>query len=128
VDGDSQPFWDACAREQLVVQRCRACATSRFPPSPICPECLSAEHDWLAAAGAGTVYSFVIVREALNPAFKDEVPYVVAIIELAEGPHMLSNVVGVPVERVRIGMPVRVSFERLSDDVVVPKFRPADIK
>ena len=79
----------------------------------------------MPASGQGTVYSFVIVREPLR-GWKFEVPYVVAIIELAEGPHMLSNVVGIPGEKVKIGMPVSAFFERVNEEISLPKFKPME--
>ncbi len=106
-----------------MLQRCLSCRSYRHPPSPICHSCLSAENEWVPASGQGTVYSFVIVREPLR-GWKFEVPYVVAIIELAEGPHTLSNVVGIPVERFRIGMRVSFFFERLNEEISLPKFKP----
>src|SRR2546430_899310 len=87
---DTRPFWEGCAREVLLLQRCAACGVPRHPPSPRCPECLSADAAWVPASGQGTVYSYVVVHQALDPAWQGDVPYVVAIIALAEGPHILS--------------------------------------
>lgn len=123
-DSDGQLFWDGCARQELRLQWCGNCGTPRFPPSPLCPACLSGAYDWRVASGMGRIYSFVVVREPLNPAFAGDLPYVVAIIELDEGPHMISNVVEVPLERINIDMRVRVCFEQVSDKIVLPKFRP----
>jgi len=122
---DTRPFWDGCAREELLLQRCGACGAYRHPPSPTCPKCLSTDAEWVAASGNGTVYTYVVVHQALDPAWAEDVPYVVAIVELAEGPHMLSNVVDTPVDQVTIGMPVTVCFQRASDEIVLPRFRPA---
>ncbi len=123
---DTEPFWQGCSRSELLLQRCLSCRSYRHPPSPICDACLSSEHEWVRASGKGTVYSFVIVRESLR-GWKFEVPYIVAIIELAEGSHILSNVVGVPVERVGIGMPVHVFFEQITDEISLPKFKPVEV-
>ena len=109
-----------------MLQRCLSCRSYRHPPSPICASCLSPENEWVAASGQGTVYSFVIVRESLR-GWKFEVPYVVAIIELAEGRRMLSNVVGIPVEHVQIGMRVSVFFERVNEEISLPKFKPVEV-
>lgn len=123
---DTEPFWHGCARGELLLQRCKSCLAYRHPPSPICPECLSPDHEWVAAEGRGTVYTFVIVRQALKgETFR--VPYVVAVIELAEGPHILSNVVGPAVEEVKIGMPVEVFFERISSEISLPKFKSVEV-
>lgn len=123
---DTELFWQGCGRGELLLQRCLSCRSYRHPPSPICDSCLSSENEWVTASGQGTVYSFVIVRESLR-GWKFEVPYVVAIIELAEGRHMLSNVVGIPVEHVQIGMRVRVIFERVNEEISLPKFKPVEV-
>ena len=124
VDGDTRPFWEGCAKGELRLQRCLKCGAYRHPPSPICQDCLSPDHEWIATSGRGTVYTFVIVHRAFNPAWESEVPYVVAVIELAEGPHILSNVVDVSVNAVHIGMPVKVRFELASEEISLPKFAP----
>lgn len=123
---DSQPFWDGCARDELLLQRCLSCQAYRHPPSPRCHVCLSADHEWVQASGRGVVYSFVIVHHALNSAWEDDVPYVVAIVKLEEGPHILSNLVDVQVDSVKIGMALSVCFERASEEIVLPKFSPVE--
>ena len=124
VDQDTQPFWEGCANGQLLLQRCGQCGALRHPPSPFCHECLSPANEWVAASGEGTVYSYVVVHRPFHPAWDGETPYVVAIIALAEGPHIMSNVVGVPVDQVAVGMPVKVTFERATDEITLPKFGP----
>jgi len=86
---------------------------------------LSPEHQWVEASGQGSIYSYVIAHEALR-GWTGEVPYVVAIIELAEGPRMISNIVGTPIDRVQIGMPVSVFFEPAGEEISLPQFRAAD--
>ena len=124
ADIEAQSFWEGCARGELLLQRCTDCGAYRHPPSPICPDCLSATHEWVPASGNATVYSFVVVQHAFNRWFEDQVPYAVAVVELEEGPHMLSNVVDVLPDQVTIGMKVRVCFDRVSDEVALPKFQP----
>ncbi len=117
------PFWEGCSRGELLLQRCSACGTLRHPPSSICPKCLSAEHAWIAASGRGTVYTFAVVRQALARAWEDKVPYVVAVIELEEGPRFLTELIDVDPDAVSITMPVEVTFvER--DGAALPLFRP----
>ena len=87
-------------------------------------KCLSPEHQWVEASGQGTIYSYVIAHEALR-GWTGEVPYVVAIIELDEGPKMISNVVGTPFDRIKIGMPVKLFFEPAGEEIFLPKFRLA---
>jgi uncharacterized OB-fold protein len=120
----NRPYFQAALAGKLVLQRCRACAALIYYPRPACPECLAMEFDWTELSGRGHVYSFAVVWRPQHPAFLDKVPITLATIELAEGPQMVSNVVNCPPERVEIGMPVRVVFERVSDEIALPKFEP----
>lgn len=122
-NSDTQPFWEGCTRGELLLQRCTACGAYRHPPSPICPHCLSDQHAWLPASGRGTVYTFVVVRQALARGWDERIPYVVAVIELDEGPQFLTNLVNVEPEAVTIGMPVEVTFAE-QNGATLPLFRP----
>lgn len=122
---DTKPFWDGCGNGKLLLQRCAACQAYRHPPSPICPQCLSDRHEWVRASGQGTVYSFVVVREMRARGWDKLVPYVLAVVELEEGPRMLTNLVEVAPENVAIGMPVAVTFAELDGTTKLPLFRPA---
>jgi uncharacterized OB-fold protein len=124
-NAETKPFWDGCAQEQFLLQRCASCNAYRHPPSPTCSRCLSDRFDWLPAKGTGTVYSFTVVREQSAPGWSELVPYVLTVVELDEGPHVLTNLVNVEPEAVRIGMPVEVTFAALSDTMKLPVFRPA---
>jgi len=122
----TQPFWDATAEGRFLVQRCRACQTAQFYPKISCTTCGSQDLAWEDASGKGTVYTFSIARRPTHPAFNEAGDYVVAIIELAEGPRVTSNVVGCDPEAVEIGMPVEVTFEPVGEDgIALPLFRPA---
>jgi len=123
---DSQPFWDACRDEKLTCQRCDDCNTARFPPHHVCPNCLSVNSHWEEMSGKGSVFSFTVFRRVYDPGFADEVPYVVALIELDEGPRMLSNVVSIDPDKVVCGMPVKVVFEKATQEITLPKFEPTE--
>ena len=120
----SQPFWDAAKRHELQIQRCNACGTHVFYPREACPDCLTADLIWIPVSGKGRLYSYTIAQAPTHPAFADEVPYVIAIVELAEGPHITTNLVGCPPDQVTIGMPVVASFEDVNADMTLVKFRP----
>ncbi len=122
---DTQPFWEGCARGELLLQRCDACGSYRHPPSPVCPNCLSDKHAWVPSSGRGKVYTFVVVRETRARGWDKMVPYVVAVISLDEGPHMLTDLINVAPEAVTIDMPVAVTFEELDGTTRLPLFRPA---
>lgn len=117
-------FWEAARRHELAIQTCRSCGAKVYFPRLLCPECLSQDLGWERVSGHGTVYTFTIVRQALDACFAADVPYVYAVIELEEGVRMLSNVVGVAPENVRIGMPVRVVFEDATPEISIPRFQP----
>jgi hypothetical protein len=126
-DRFTEPFWKAAAERRLVAARCEECGTLRMPPSPFCHRCRSQRVGWVELSGDGTVYSFTVVRRALIPQLEESIPYVVAVIELegAAGVRLVSNVVDVEPDEVRIGMRVRVAWDDVRDGVVIPRFRPA---
>ena len=121
---DMVPFFEAARRHQLVVQRCGGCGVLRFPARAICSRCLSRDATWVPVAGRGTVFSFAVMHQAVHPGFAAEVPYAVVVVQLDEGPRLLSNVVDCSVGEIRIGMPVDVTFDDVTPDVTLPKFRP----
>jgi len=123
---DSKPYWEGCNAGKLLIQRCKACATPRFYPRIVCGSCGSMDSDWIETTGRGSVFSYSIIHRAPSPAFKDDVPYVLAIVELEEGVRMMTNVVKCDVSTVAIGMPVQVVFDRVSEEIAVPKFVPAE--
>ena len=125
VDEESKPFWEACARHELYVQKCRTCNTVFYYPRAFCPEDLSQDFDWLKCSGKGTVYTFTITRQNQSSGFRNKVPYVMAYVELEEGVRMLTNIVDCDPETVTIGMPVEVTFVRANDQIAVPFFKPA---
>lgn len=124
VNRDNAGFWQGVEQRKLLIQRCTACATLRFPWLPGCSACGAPDWDTVEATGEGTVYSYVVMHHPPFPAF--EPPYAVALIELAEGVRMISNVIGTPYEKVRIGMPVRLEFQSYDDELVLPVFRAAE--
>lgn len=124
INEDSEPYWEACRRGELRLQRCRGCGHLRFPPSLLCPRCLGDQAEWEKLSGRGHIYTFIVVHRPLHPAFFSEAPYNVAIVELEEGPRLHTNIVGCPNEALSIGMPVEVVFEKVDDEVTLPKFRP----
>ncbi|MGW2341981.1 bifunctional MaoC family dehydratase N-terminal/OB-fold nucleic acid binding domain-containing protein [Streptomyces sp. NPDC001661] len=121
VNRDNAGFWEGVGDHRLLIQRCRACETLRFPWLPGCNTCGGQEWDTVEASGEGTVYSYVVMHHPPFPAF--DPPYAVGLIELAEGVRMVSNVVGVPSDKVRIGMPVRLEFLSVDDELELPVFR-----
>jgi uncharacterized OB-fold protein len=121
---DSAPYWEAAQQGELRMQQCRGCGHIRFPPSLLCARCLSEHTDWVRLSGRGTVFSWIVVHQSQHPAFNADAPYNVAIVELAEGPRLHTNLVDCPHDQIRIGMPVEVVFDRVSDYVTLPKFRP----
>ncbi|CAM5737976.1 DNA-binding protein OS=Streptomyces alboniger OX=132473 GN=CP975_17160 PE=4 SV=1 [Streptomyces alboniger] len=114
--------WDGVRQHRLLIQRCTACATLRLPWLPGCNACGSPNWDTVEACGEGVVFSYVVLHHPPFPAF--DPPYAVALVELAEGVRMISNVVGVPYDKVRIGQSVRLEFRGYDDELVLPVFRP----
>ena len=119
----TEPFFAGARAGELRVQRCTACAELRFPARSICSHCLATGADWVAVCGRGEVFSFVVMHQVYHPAFAAAVPYAIAVIRLAEGPKMLSNIVGIAAHEIRVGMPVEVVFEKVDEHISLPKFR-----
>ena len=125
VDAVSAPYWEAAKRQEFVMQRCDDCARLRFPPTTSCWYCLSPNTTWTPLSGRGTVWSYILMHQLYYPAFADELPYPVAVIETEEGVRLISNLVQVAREDIEIGMAVEVVFEDVTDEFAIPKFRPA---
>ncbi|HKD67642.1 MAG TPA: Zn-ribbon domain-containing OB-fold protein [Candidatus Binataceae bacterium] len=123
VTRDLKPFFDAARGHKLAVQKCDKCGQLRFPPAPLCLACDSDQASWVTVSGRGQVFSFTIMHRAYHPAFK--APYTLAVIELNEGVKITSNVIGIEPSKVKCGMPVEVVFDKLNEEVTLPKFRPA---
>lgn len=123
---DSAPYWEGARQGELRMQKCLDCGHIRFPPSGMCPRCLSEKTEWRRLSGRGTVYSWIIVHKSQHPAFNEDAPYNVVIVELEEGPRLHSQLVECSHEGIKIGMPVSAVFEKINDKVTLPKFRPAE--
>lgn len=121
---ESAPFWQGCRDHKLLLQYCVACGKHQFYPRVICANCMSEQLEWREASGRGTVETYTIVTRAVSDAYAADVPYVIALITLEEGPRLMSNVIGCDVESVKCGLAVEVVFERWSDEITMPKFRP----
>jgi len=124
MNGDSKEFWTGCKEHELRFQKCQACGHVRWPASIICPMCYSKDTKWIIAEGIGKVYTFVVYHVAYDAAFENDLPYVVADVELEEGPRLLTNIVGCRPDEVRCEMPVEVTWEDITEEFSLPKFRP----
>lgn len=118
----TQPYWDGCARGQLLYQRCESCGGAIFDPAPICRFCGSTSLEWAESSGRGTVYSWSIVWRPQTPAFV--VPYAAAIVDVDEGYQIVSNIIGCEPEAIHLGMPVQVEFHEIGSGFSLPYFRP----
>ena len=126
-DEESKWFWEACRRHELFAERCRSCGMLRFYPRALCPGCLSSDTIYERLSGRGRVHTFTVTWQNQAPGFREELPYVMAYVELNEGPRILTNIVGCPPEEIRIGMPVEVEFEDATPEIGLPRFRPVRI-
>jgi len=125
IDWETRGYWEGAGRGELVLQRCGDCGVVQHRPRGVCATCLSNSIEHFVASGLGHVHTFSIVRQNQMPGFREAVPYVIAYIELDEGPQILSNVVGCDPESVEIGMRVKADFVRTGDELGVPRFVPA---
>jgi len=120
----TKPFWQAAKQGKLMIQRCRECGEHIFYPRNICTRCMSSTLDWVQASGKGKVHTFTVIHYPPFPSFQNDVPYALAVIELDEGPRMMSNIVGCAPTDVHIGMNVEVIFDPVNDEIAIPRFRP----
>ncbi len=121
---ETEVYWQGCRKHELLLQRCTQCNEFQFYPRIICTKCTSENLEWVKATGRGRVLTFTIIRRAVSEAYAADVPYVIALIQLDEGPKMMSNVVQCDPETLVVGSPVQVVFEDWSDEISVPQFRP----
>jgi len=126
INEENRPYWEAAKRQALKLQKCVDCNQYRYPPAPICPRCLSINAEWVRVSGRGRVYTWAVFHQVYHPAFKEDVPYNVAVIKLDEGPQLISNVVACNTEDIYTDMLVEVVFEKITEEVTLPKFRPVE--
>ena len=117
----SQPYWDGCSEGVLRLQQCGECMRFQFYPRSICSHCQSTRLEWQDVSGRGVLTSYTVVQRGISDAYPT--PYIVALIELAEGPQMMSSVTGAAPENLWVGAPVAVGFEAWSQDIHMPVFR-----
>lgn len=125
VDPESAPYWAALKERRLILKHCRDCGRHHFYPRALCPHCHSDALEWSDARGTGSIYSYTVARRPAGPAFKADAPYVVAVVELDEGARMMTNIVTDDVESIRIGQRVAVTFDAVTDEITLPKFKAA---
>jgi len=122
---DTQPYWDGLNQGKLLIQKCGACGKLRHYPRPLCDACHSFAVEWVEASGRGTIHSWTVTHHPFNIGFKRELPYALATVDLAEGVRMQAQLREVAPERIAVGQPVSVRFERAKEDLTLPYFVPA---
>lgn len=121
---ESQPYWDGVAEGRLRLQRCADCRRPRHYPQLTCPHCYSLRCDWIDASGRGTVHSWTVAHHAFHPGFRDELPYTLVTVDLAEGPRALGRFDPAGAGKLRIGLPVQISFPVNEAGIRLPHFWP----
>jgi uncharacterized protein len=127
TDPETQPFWDGLKDGKFLLRHCNACGRDHYYPRPFCPSCWSDDISWKEASGRGTLYTYSVVHVNDLPPFNERVPYVAAIVELEEGPKVMTNIEDVPFGELHAGLPVVVDFKAISDDVTIPVFLRNDV-
>ena len=125
VTPTTAPFWQATSEGRFILQRCESCDIVVWFPRKHCPECWTESLTTFDASGKGTVYSYTVIRKVANE-YKQATPFVVAYVELAEGPRVMTNIVGCDVESVQVGMPVAMEFHDTGEGNALYRFHPAD--
>jgi uncharacterized OB-fold protein len=125
ADEASAPYFEGAKAHKLMLMQCQDCGLWRYPSRHHCSNCWSENTEWKEASGKGTVYTWAAMHQLYHPGFEPDLPYVIAVIELAEGPRIPTNIVGATSDELRVGMPVEVTFEDIDEEVSIPKFKPS---
>ena len=127
ITPEAKPYWDGLKEGKLMLPKCEDCGKPFFYPRVFCPFCSSRRIGWIQVSGKGKIFSFTVIREVVGQAlrgFAPDIPYVTAWVDLDDGPRFCSNIIGCPIEKVHIDMPVEVVFEESGDGITLPKFKP----
>jgi uncharacterized OB-fold protein len=124
VNPETKQFWDATAQGRLLLRRCLDCGSAIWYPRAICPECSSLYTEWFQASGRGRIYSYTVNHRG-EGAYSGAAPFVLAYVELDEGPRMLTNITGADSADLAVGLPVEVTFHDTGEGSALPRFRPA---
>ncbi len=127
ITPETKPFWDGLREQKLMLPKCGECSRVFFYPRIVCPHCQSRNVGWIQGSGRGKLYSFEIAYQTISRVFKVKPPYVLAMVELEEGPRMLSNLIGIEPDpkKIKCDMPVEIVYQKLTDEVTLPLFKPA---
>jgi uncharacterized protein len=121
---ESRPYWEGLREHRLMMPHCDDCSQFWFPPSQYCQHCRSKNWQWAQTSGRGKVFSFVVYHRLYHPGFAEDLPYAVAVIQLDDGPRMLSNIAGILPDQIICDMPVEATYDDITDEMTIPKFRP----
>jgi len=125
LTADKKPFWEALRSARFVTTRCKKCATVSFPPRMLCPTCFSDQREWMELSGRGKIYAFTQSRIVARPFIKDA-PYITAMVDLAEGPRILTRIENATYEELKIGQAVKIGYKKLTGEIPFFYFEPAD--
>lgn len=126
VTPENERYWRSARAHALELPYCLACEQAFYPPQHRCPRCLSDRIDWRRVSGRGRVYSWIVMHQVYDPSFKESAPYAVAIVELEEGPRLVTNLVGVANDAIRLAMPVRAVYDDLTEAIALVQFAPEE--
>ncbi|MER2536465.1 MAG: OB-fold domain-containing protein [Rhizobiaceae bacterium] len=127
MEPEEKPFWESLRQHRMKIQHCEDCGKWCFLPRTMCPHCLSTKLEWKPVSGRGRIFATTTQHHPPSPAFAQDVPYNISLVELDEGVRMITNVIGCPVESIKIGMAVNVVYDDVTEDVTLAKFRPAGV-
>lgn len=125
IEDETREFWEAARQGKLLLRSCNDCGVVHYYPRPFCPECWGDDVTWIEASGRATLYTHSTVYVNDLPPFNERVPYIAAVVDLAEGPRMMTEIVDCEPDQLEIGMPLELAFRDVSDEVTIAVFRPA---
>lgn len=121
---ETREFWEGCKNHELKVQKCLKCEVTRFPPLPMCPKCNSTDTKWIPVSGKGKVYSWIIVHHPIIDSFREDVPMVIALVDLEGGGRIVTNLIECDPVNIKVNMEVIVEFVDVTEEHTLPKFKP----
>ena len=124
IAGETKVFWDGCKKGELIIQKCDRCNDYQFYPRGICSNCWTTDIKWVHSTGRGKVWTYTITYQNRTPGFAEDVPYVLALVELDEGVKMFTNIIECDPKEVKIGMDVEVTFVKANNFITIPYFKP----
>jgi len=126
IEVEHSLFWESLSKNELRIQKCSNCTALRYPPNPMCSQCQSFDHTWELMSGMGEIFSYVVTHQPTHSAFRGRTPLATVVVELNEGPRLVTNILNISPSKIKIGMKVQIVFQKMNDEITLPFFELID--